>query len=122
MPKAAGVVADLLFKLEFFNPIGSVKDRIGVSMIDALEKEGRISPGKTVLVEPTSGNTGIALAFVGAARGYRLILVMPESVSLERRKMLLLHGCQGGAYRGRGGDEGRRSRARRRSWPRRRMR
>jgi len=94
MPQAAGAKADLLFKLEFFNPVGSVKDRIGVAMIDALEREGRIAPGKTVLVEPTSGNTGIALAFVGAARGYRLILVMPDSVSLERRKMLLLLGAQ----------------------------
>jgi cysteine synthase len=94
MPQAAGAKADLLFKLEFFNPVGSVKDRIGVAMIDALEREGRIAPGKTVLVEPTSGNTGIALAFVGAARGYKLILVMPESVSLERRKMLLLLGAQ----------------------------
>ena len=94
MPKAAGVHADLLFKLEFFNPIGSVKDRIGVSMIDALEREGKITPGKTTLVEPTSGNTGIALAFVAAARGYRLILVMPESASIERAKMLRLLGAQ----------------------------
>ncbi len=94
MPAAAGVKADLLFKLEFFNPIGSVKDRIGVAMIDALERDGRIKPGKTVLVEPTSGNTGIALAFVAAARGYRLILVMPESMSNERRKMLALLGAE----------------------------
>ena len=94
MPQAAGVKADLLFKLEFFNPIGSVKDRIGVSMIDALERQERIAPGKTVLVEPTSGNTGIALAFVAAARGYHLILVMPESMSMERRKMLALLGAQ----------------------------
>src|SRR5437588_7311286 len=94
MPGAAGVKADLLFKLEFFNPIGSVKDRIGVAMIDALEREGRITPGQTVLVEPTSGNTGIALAFVAAARGYRLILVMPESMSIERQKMLALLGAE----------------------------
>jgi len=94
MPQSAGVKADLLFKLEFFNPIGSVKDRIGVAMIDALEKQGRIAPGQTVLVEPTSGNTGIALAFVAAARGYHLILVMPESMSVERRKMLALLGAQ----------------------------
>lgn len=88
-----GVKANLLAKLEFFNPISSVKDRIGVSMIDALEAEGRLSPGAT-LIEPTSGNTGIALAFVAAARGYRLILVMPETMSIERRKMLQLLGAQ----------------------------
>src|SRR4051812_12510894 len=94
MPQAAGVKADLLFKLEFFNPIASVKDRIGVAMVDALESQGKIAPGKTVLVEPTSGNTGIALAFVAAARGYKLILVMPESASVERAKMLRLLGAQ----------------------------
>src|SRR5215467_40952 len=94
MPKAAGVRADLLFKLEFFTPVGSVNDRIGVAMIDALERDGKITRGKSVLVEPTSGNTGIALAFVAAARGYHLILVMPESMSLERRKMLMILGAQ----------------------------
>ena len=94
LPQKAGVKADILLKLEFFNPIASVKDRIGVAMIDALEREGKIKPGVTTLVEPTSGNTGIALAFVAAARGYKLILTMPESFSIERRKMLALLGAE----------------------------
>jgi cysteine synthase A len=93
LPESRGIKANILAKLEFFNPIASVKDRIGVSMIDAMEQAG-ILKKDTVLVEPTSGNTGIALAFVAAARGYRLILVMPESMSLERRKMLSLLGAE----------------------------
>ena len=89
----AGVQADLLLKLEFFNPLASVKDRIGVAMIEALEASGELKPGGTI-VEPTSGNTGIALAFVAAAHGYRLILTMPESMSIERRKMLRFLGAE----------------------------
>ena len=85
--------AEVLAKLEFFNPLSSVKDRIGLSMIEAMEAEGILREGSTI-VEPTSGNTGIALAFVGAAKGYRVVLVMPESMSLERRKMLALMGAQ----------------------------
>lgn len=92
--ESEGIVADLLLKLEFFNPMASVKDRIAFGMVMDMERDGRITPGKTTLVEPTSGNTGIGIALIGAARGYDVILTMPESMSIERRKMLALLGAK----------------------------
>jgi cysteine synthase A len=90
----AGVKADILAKCEFFNPLSSVKDRIGLAMIEVAERDGRIAPGRTTLIEPTSGNTGVALAMVAAARGYDLVLTMPDTFSVERRALLKAYGAR----------------------------